>query len=80
MLRRDITRCVQIERVLFPGDDPWSAQAFHAELDAGGYYLVARPDEDGSDELRVDEAAVAEGRVPAHPRAAEVAAAISRPN
>jgi ribosomal-protein-alanine N-acetyltransferase len=45
MLRRDISQCVEIERVLFPGDDPWSAQAFHAELDAGGYYLVARPDD-----------------------------------
>jgi len=45
MLRRDITQCVKIERILFPDDDPWSAQAFHAELDAGGYYLVARPDD-----------------------------------
>jgi ribosomal-protein-alanine N-acetyltransferase len=45
MLRRDITQCVKIERTLFPDDDPWSAQAFHAELDAGGYYLVARPDD-----------------------------------
>jgi ribosomal-protein-alanine N-acetyltransferase len=45
MLRRDIRRCVEIEKVLFPGDDPWSALAFHAELDAGGYYLVGRPDD-----------------------------------
>ncbi|WP_091293736.1 ribosomal protein S18-alanine N-acetyltransferase [Amycolatopsis xylanica] len=44
--RKDIPRCVEIEAVLFAGDDPWSARAFHAELDAGGYYLVARDDED----------------------------------
>ncbi|MGY6656321.1 ribosomal protein S18-alanine N-acetyltransferase [Amycolatopsis sp. TRM77291] len=47
--RKDIPRCVEIEKILFPGDSPWSAYAFHAELDAGGYYLVARPDE--SDEV-----------------------------
>lgn len=40
--RKDIVRCVEIERVLFPGDDPWSARAFHSELDAGGFYLAAR--------------------------------------
>lgn len=47
--RKDIPRCVVIEKVLFPGDSPWSAHAFHAELDAGGHYLVARPDD--SDEV-----------------------------
>jgi ribosomal-protein-alanine N-acetyltransferase len=45
MRRRDIPRCVEIEKVLFPGDDPWSARAFHSELDAGGFYLVARADD-----------------------------------
>ncbi|MGW4826424.1 ribosomal protein S18-alanine N-acetyltransferase [Amycolatopsis japonica] len=43
--RNDIPRCVEIEKILFPGDSPWTAYAFHAELDAGGHYLVARPDE-----------------------------------
>ncbi|MFJ8910464.1 ribosomal protein S18-alanine N-acetyltransferase [Amycolatopsis sp. NPDC102389] len=43
--RKDIPRCVEIEKILFPGDSPWTAHAFHAELDAGGFYLVARPDE-----------------------------------
>lgn len=47
--RKDIRRCVEIEKILFPGDSPWSAHAFHAELDAGGHYLVARPDD--GDEL-----------------------------
>ncbi|HKS49422.1 MAG TPA: ribosomal protein S18-alanine N-acetyltransferase [Amycolatopsis sp.] len=39
--RKDIPRCVEIERQLFAGDDPWSARAFHSEFDAGGYYLGA---------------------------------------
>ena len=43
--RRDIRRCVEIERILFAGDGPWSARAFHAELDAGGYYLAAFTDD-----------------------------------
>ncbi|OXM55706.1 ribosomal protein S18-alanine N-acetyltransferase [Amycolatopsis alba] len=47
--RKDIPRCVEIEKILFPGDSPWTAYAFHAELDGGGYYLVTRPDE--SDEV-----------------------------
>ncbi|WP_410650183.1 ribosomal protein S18-alanine N-acetyltransferase [Amycolatopsis sp. cmx-4-54] len=47
--RNDIPRCVEIEKILFPGDSPWTAYAFHAELDGGGYYLVVRPDE--SDEV-----------------------------
>ncbi|EHK88455.1 ribosomal protein S18-alanine N-acetyltransferase [Saccharomonospora azurea] len=44
--RRHIRACVEIERLLFSGDGPWSAAAFHAELDAGGYYLAALDDED----------------------------------
>ncbi|HVV14237.1 ribosomal protein S18-alanine N-acetyltransferase [Amycolatopsis sp.] len=44
--RKDIARCVEIERLLFAGDDPWSARAFHSELDGGGYYLGAYTDED----------------------------------
>ncbi|MQA09644.1 MAG: ribosomal-protein-alanine N-acetyltransferase [Pseudonocardiaceae bacterium] len=37
----DARRCAQLERVLFPGDDPWSAHAFESELDSGAYYLGA---------------------------------------
>ncbi|MEC3980245.1 ribosomal protein S18-alanine N-acetyltransferase [Amycolatopsis sp. H20-H5] len=47
--RKDIGRCVEIEKILFPGDDPWNARAFQSELDAGGFYLSAHPDD--SDEL-----------------------------
>jgi [ribosomal protein S18]-alanine N-acetyltransferase len=43
--RGDIARCVEIEKQLFAGDDPWSARAFHSELDAGGYYLGAYDEE-----------------------------------
>ncbi|MQA62506.1 MAG: ribosomal-protein-alanine N-acetyltransferase [Actinophytocola sp.] len=39
--RTDVTRCAEIERVLFSGDDPWRAGAFRAELDSGAYYLGA---------------------------------------
>ncbi|MEU4249431.1 ribosomal protein S18-alanine N-acetyltransferase [Amycolatopsis sp. NPDC026612] len=45
--RMDIARCVEIEKILFPGDDPWSARAFHSELDVGNFYLAARSDEGG---------------------------------
>ncbi|MDQ0377487.1 ribosomal protein S18-alanine N-acetyltransferase [Amycolatopsis thermophila] len=44
--RKDIPRCVEIEKVLFAGDDPWSSRAFHSELDSGGYYLGAYTPED----------------------------------
>lgn len=45
--RKDIARCVEIEKILFPGDDPWSSRAFHSELDAGNFYLAARADDTG---------------------------------
>lgn len=45
--RSDIARCAEIERELFPGDDPWSANAFRAELNSGAYYIGAY-DEDGT--------------------------------
>lgn len=43
--RADVARCAEIEEILFPGDDPWSARAFHSELDQGHYYLAARSDD-----------------------------------
>jgi ribosomal-protein-alanine N-acetyltransferase len=41
----DAARCAELERLLFPGDDPWSERAFRDELRAGHHYLAAR---DGS--------------------------------
>ena len=38
----DVARCAELERVLFPGDDPWSERAFRDELRAGHHYLAAR--------------------------------------
>lgn len=46
----DAPRCAELERALFPDDDPWSATAFRDELRAGHAYLAARIDSasDGS--------------------------------
>ena len=38
----DAARCAELEAILFPGDDPWGADAFRAELRAGHHYLAAR--------------------------------------
>ncbi|HEY0639359.1 MAG TPA: ribosomal protein S18-alanine N-acetyltransferase [Pseudonocardiaceae bacterium] len=38
----DVPRCAELERELFPGDDPWRAEAFHSELEQGHAYLAAR--------------------------------------
>jgi [ribosomal protein S18]-alanine N-acetyltransferase len=38
----DVARCAVLERVLFPGEDPWSAAAFREELRVGHTYLAAR--------------------------------------
>ncbi|MCM6776177.1 ribosomal protein S18-alanine N-acetyltransferase [Nocardia sp. CDC159] len=39
----DIERCVELEKILFPEDDPWSEVAFASELSgAHNRYLVAR--------------------------------------
>jgi ribosomal-protein-alanine N-acetyltransferase len=38
----DAERCAELEKLLFPGDDPWSARAFREELGAGHQYLAAR--------------------------------------
>jgi ribosomal-protein-alanine N-acetyltransferase len=37
----DFERCSELERQLFPGEDPWSADAFAAEVEAGFYYVGA---------------------------------------
>lgn len=41
----DLARCVDLERELFAGDDPWQLSVFVAELAAGHYYRAARTDE-----------------------------------
>ncbi|MEJ2868310.1 ribosomal protein S18-alanine N-acetyltransferase [Actinomycetospora sp. OC33-EN08] len=38
----DAADCARLEALLFPGDDPWSAAAFRAELHAGHPYYAAR--------------------------------------
>jgi [ribosomal protein S18]-alanine N-acetyltransferase len=38
----DAPRCAELERLLFPDDDPWSERAFREELLAGHTYLAAR--------------------------------------
>lgn len=38
----DLARCVDLERELFAGDDPWRLSVFVAELTAGHYYRAAR--------------------------------------
>ncbi|HET8643170.1 MAG TPA: ribosomal protein S18-alanine N-acetyltransferase [Pseudonocardiaceae bacterium] len=40
----DVVRCAELERELFPGDDPWRESAFATELAAGHYYRAARTD------------------------------------
>jgi ribosomal-protein-alanine N-acetyltransferase len=41
--RSDAARCAELESVLFPGDDPWPARAFVAELKAAhNHYVAAR--------------------------------------
>ena len=42
LLPDDAARCAELERILFPGDDPWSERAFRDELRAGHHYLAAR--------------------------------------
>lgn len=42
LVAADLIRCAELERELFPGDDPWREPAFAAELAAGAYYRAAR--------------------------------------
>ena len=45
MAPADAARCAELERVLFPGDGPWSERAFLSELAAPhNHYVVARED------------------------------------
>jgi [ribosomal protein S18]-alanine N-acetyltransferase len=36
--RQDAARTAELERVLFPGDDPWSEHTFLSEMDTGTYF------------------------------------------
>ncbi|MFR9752204.1 ribosomal protein S18-alanine N-acetyltransferase [Nocardia sp. 004] len=48
MTPADIVRCVELEQMLFPEDNPWVAVAFQSELSwAYNRYIIAR-DADGS--------------------------------
>ena len=38
----DIERVTELEAELFPGDTPWTAEMFWAELAAGHHYVVVR--------------------------------------
>jgi|1185.fasta_scaffold183644_2 ribosomal-protein-alanine N-acetyltransferase len=40
----DLTRCAELERTLFAGDDPWSEGTLRAELDHGNHYFGAYVD------------------------------------
>lgn len=42
---QDAARCAELERILFPGDDPWSARAFVDALVWGHPYVAAREGE-----------------------------------
>lgn len=42
--RKDAPRCAELERMLFAGDDPWSARAFVEAMAAGHHYVAARED------------------------------------
>jgi [ribosomal protein S18]-alanine N-acetyltransferase len=39
--KSDLPRCADLERALFPGEDPWSLAVFVAELRAGHRYFGA---------------------------------------
>lgn len=42
LYRADAERCAALEELLFPGDDPWSAQAFRDAVTSGQLYVAAR--------------------------------------
>lgn len=47
LAQSDVGRCAELETVLFPGDDPWSADVFRAELRRPHNHYVAARGEDG---------------------------------
>jgi ribosomal-protein-alanine N-acetyltransferase len=47
MVADDITRCVELEQLLFPEDDPWAAVAFQSELSGRHNRYITARDEDG---------------------------------
>lgn len=47
MVIADITRCVELEHLLFPEDDPWQPAAFRSELAAGHNRYITARDETG---------------------------------
>jgi ribosomal-protein-alanine N-acetyltransferase len=49
--RADLARCAELERLLFPGEDPWSESAFASELDWGHFYLGAYAGDQGAGNL-----------------------------
>jgi ribosomal-protein-alanine N-acetyltransferase len=44
---KDLNRCAELEKILFPGEDPWSVQAFQFELENGNFYVGAHVDPEG---------------------------------
>ncbi|HEX4705269.1 MAG TPA: ribosomal protein S18-alanine N-acetyltransferase [Pseudonocardiaceae bacterium] len=44
--KADLPRCAELERTLFPGEDPWSLAVFASELRAGHRYFGAYTTED----------------------------------
>ena len=62
----DAPRCAALERVLFPGEDPWSEQAFRDELAAGAHYVAARVPDGADGELLVGYAGLAVVGSPPH--------------
>ena len=38
----DAPRCAELEKLLFPEDDPWSERAFRDEVRMGHLYRAAR--------------------------------------
>lgn len=62
----DAARCAELERLLFPGDDPWSARAFRAAVRARETHYVAARDEQ---RVLVGYAGLALLGPPAHPEA-----------
>lgn len=48
MSPEDAPRCAELEQLLFAGEDPWSAEAFLAELHQGHNHYVAARDGAGT--------------------------------